>query len=316
MKHVGTGFGEKHVKMGYILGLRVSRKHRRMGIGLKLVKSIEGWAITNGAQYIWVATEEDNVAATNLFVLKCNYVKLSSLVILVQPISSHVKDSPGDVTIEKLSIDQAISLYKDRLGSKGFYPVDMDAILKEKRSLGTWVSFFNEEDWVGLRSKESSEDFTSRTPSSWAILSIWNTSEAYKLQIRRPYPFRCLHATLSQARAKVFPCLRISFCDLLHKPFGFLFLYGIHGEGERLGELMKSLWCFASNMAGSMKDCKVIITELGNCDTLVGHVPRGASMSSINDVWYLKRVNDPSEEDDQWTTTQPSGHLFVDPRDF
>uniref|UniRef100_A0A5B7BVD2 Putative Acyl-CoA N-acyltransferases superfamily protein n=1 Tax=Davidia involucrata TaxID=16924 RepID=A0A5B7BVD2_DAVIN len=117
-------------------------------------------------------------------------------------------------------IDQAISFYKDRLRGKDLYPVNIDAILKEKLSSSS-----------------------TKTRSSWAMVSILNTSEAYKLQIRRCHPFKFFHTTLSHARDIIFPCLKLSAVSdhsLQEQPFGFLFLYGLHGEGERVGELMKS----------------------------------------------------------------------------
>ncbi|XP_077219475.1 putative N-acetyltransferase HLS1 [Tasmannia lanceolata] len=317
MKCVGTGSGETRVKIGCILGLRVSSMHRHKGIGLKLVKSIEGWAIRNGAQYICLATEENNVASTNLFILKCNYVKLSSLVILVQSIESRAKTPHRDVKIEKLSVDQAISLYKDRLGGKVFFPIDIDTILREKLNLGTWVSFFKGEEWANLHCTDKNEDFNIETPSSWAILSIWKTYEAYKLQIRGTPFIGRFDAKVRHTGAQIFPCLRIpSVCDQPSRPFGFLFLYGLHGEGERMGVLMKHLWRFAYNLAGKVKDCRAIITELGACDPIRGHIPQGPSMSCINDLWCLKRVHDSSNGDDDWTKIQTLTHLFVDPREF
>ncbi|KAK9287623.1 hypothetical protein L1049_016059 [Liquidambar formosana] len=316
IKRVGTGFEGTHMKMGCILGLRVSTRHRRMGIGLKLVKSIEEWLIRNGAQYTFLATEEDNIASTNLFTLKCKYENFSPLVIFIQPVTFLAKDIYQDIKIEKLHIDQAISLYKNRLRGKDIYPTDMDVILKEKLSLGTWVSYFKGEEWIGLHSQEKNEDIITRSPTSWAIFSIWNTCEAYKLQIRRSHPFKFFHATLSHAREKIFPCLKIPIFGSLQKPFGFLFLYGLHGEGERLGELMKSIWGFASKLAENVKDCKVIMTELGVSDPLREHVPQGSSTSCINDRWYLKRVNGPIDEKDDLMAMRPAGNVFVDPRDF
>ncbi|KAK9161746.1 hypothetical protein Syun_008087 [Stephania yunnanensis] len=316
IKHVGTGIEETNIKMCCILGLRVSSKHRqvtkRQGIGLKLVESVEGWATENGSEYIFLAAEENNIASANLFV-KCNYRKLSSLIIYSQPIDSHSREkSFNDIRIEKLSIEQAISLYKDRLGSKLFFPVDIDAILNEKLSLGTWVSFFREEDWISLHSKDKSMDFTSRTPSSWVVVSIWKTCEAYKLEMRRQHSLSFLYAAL----AKVFPCLRIPVYELLCRPFGFLFLYGLYGEGERLGELMKSMWSFACNLAGSL-ECKMISTEVGACDPLKEHIPRGISMSCVNDDWFFKKANGPSNDDDNtWKMSKCDTTLFVDPRDF
>ncbi|KAF9591008.1 hypothetical protein IFM89_001218 [Coptis chinensis] len=316
IKRVGTGCEGTYVNIGCILGLRVSPKHRRKGIGLKLVKALECWAVENGAEYICLATEESNVASTNLFVHKCDYVKLSSLVILVQPIRYQAKEPSLNVRIEKLSVDQAISLYVDRVGRKAFYPGDMEVILNDKLSLGTWVSFLKEDDWIGLHNKEDNV-FTNRTPSSWAILSLWKTCDAYKLQIRRKHPFKCFRATLSHAGAKLLPCFKTTTCDLLYAPFGFLFIYGLYGEGENLGELMKSLWWFACNLTRKVKDCKVIITELGVSDPVKEYIPKGPSNSScINDLWYFKKVNGPNDENGRWTMTQPITHLFVDPRDF
>ncbi|ONI28034.1 hypothetical protein PRUPE_1G118400 [Prunus persica] len=155
MKHVGTGFGASY-EIGSILGLRVSPTHRRMGIGLKLMNSVEEWLLRKGAQYTFLATEKSNIASTNLFTFKCNYVNLSSLVIFVQPICSPIDDLlPQEIKIEKLHIDQAIFLYKNKLRGKDMYPTDIDVILKEKLSLGTWVCYFKEHGWINLNTEEN-----------------------------------------------------------------------------------------------------------------------------------------------------------------
>ncbi|KAH1147115.1 hypothetical protein GYH30_042329 [Glycine max] len=57
--------------------------------------------------------------------------------------------------------------------------------------------------------------------------------------------------------------------DSLCRPFGFLFIYGIYGEGENLGELMESMWRFTSRVGEGMRDCRVVITELGFGDILL-----------------------------------------------
>ncbi|XP_008797477.2 probable N-acetyltransferase HLS1-like [Phoenix dactylifera] len=319
MKRVGTGLETGQVWMSYILGLRVSPKHRRMGIGLKLIKSVEDWAERNGARYVFLATEENNTASTNLFVLKCDYKKLSSLAILFQPVEACSKRNPsGDVRIEKLTVEQATSLYKDRLGGEKFFPADIDAILKEELSLGTWVSYFKEEHWDGLHCKQHDSKFLSKTPSSWAILSMWKTYEVYKLQIKGAHSVRCINTTLSHIRSKILRCLRApSCCELLSGPFGFLFLYGLHGEGERMGDLMKSLWCFAFSLAKDVTDCKAIATEVSNCDPLCGHLSWGSSISRINDVWCLKKLGDGAGNDSiNWTAASQLSRVFVDPRDF
>ncbi|XWS38938.1 hypothetical protein CRYUN_Cryun18bG0006600 [Craigia yunnanensis] len=317
IKHVGTKFGGTHVKLGCILGLRVSPRHRRIGIGLKLVRAMEEWLINNGAHYTFLATEKNNIASTNLFTAKCNYSNLSSLDILVQPISFVMEGLSQDIKVEKLNIDQAISLYDNKLRGKDIYLTDIDAILKEKLSLGTWVSYFKQDEWIGLHSKEkNNEDIISTSPGSWAMFSIWNSCEAYKIHIKKSHPLKFFHETLSHARDKIFPCLKIPICDSLEKPFGFLFLYGLHGEGERLGELMKSAWSFASRLAENVKDCKVIITELGVSDPLMEHVPQESSISRIDDLWYLKKVNGSISDEDDLGMMGELGNVVVDPRDF
>lgn len=287
-----------------------------MGIGLKLVKAVEEWLMGNGAHYTFLATEKNNVASTNLFTSKCNYMNFSSLVIFIQPASLPVKGLSQDIKIEKLQIDQAISLYNNKFRGKDIYPTDIDAILKEKLSIGTWVSYFKEEEWIILHSNEKNEEIISKTPSSWAIFSIWNSCEAYKLHIRKSHPFKFFHATLSHARDKIFPCLKLPVCPSLQNPFGFLFLYGLYGEGERLQELMKSIWSFASRLAENVKDCKVIITELGVSDPLIEHLPQESSMSYIDDLWYLKKVNGLTNDKDEQVVMGQVGNVFVDPRDF
>lgn len=69
-------------------------------------------------------------------------------------------------------------------------------------------------------------------------------------------------------------------------------------------------------MAENVKDCSVMMTELGGSDPLRAHVPQGSSMSCINDLWYLKRLNAPVSDEDELTAMRPVGNVFVDPRDF
>ncbi|KAK7264711.1 hypothetical protein RJT34_32321 [Clitoria ternatea] len=304
---------ESLLKIGCILGLRVSPTHRRKGVGLKLVTSVEEWMLRNGAEYAFLATEKNNDASRNLFTNKCNYVNLSSLVIFVHPTSFPTKHISKDIKIEKVNIDLAISLYRRTLMAKELYPLDMDLILKEKLSLGTWVSYYKEEGWLSLQNEENIIANNEIT-SSWIIFSIWNTCEAYKLQLKKSQPLKFLHTTLSHAREKIFPCLRMSLC----RPFGFLFLYGLHGEGDNLGELMESIWSFTSRLGESLKDCRVIVTELGFGDPLVNHVPQTDSMSCIDDVWYTKRLisSHSEEKDDELMMMRQIGNVFVDPRDF
>ncbi|XP_012454885.1 probable N-acetyltransferase HLS1-like [Gossypium raimondii] len=322
IKHVGTKYGRTNVKLGCILGLRVSPTHRRMGIGLKLVRAMEEWLMNNGAHYTFLATEKNNVASKNLFTAKCNYKNLSSLTIFVQPISFAMElGISQDIKVEKLNIRQAISLYDNKLKGKDLYFTDIDAILKEKLSLGTWVFYFKQDEWIGLHSEDEDEDIISTVPPSWAMFSIWNSCEAYKIDIKKPhYPLKLFHEILSHARDKILPCLKniIPICDYsIEKPFGFLFLYGIHGEGENVGELMKCAWSLASRLGEDIKDCKMIITELGVSDPMIKHVPHASSKSRIDDLWYFKKVNGSSINDENELAMMGElENVVVDPRDF
>ncbi|KAG5011721.1 hypothetical protein AAZX31_09G035300 [Glycine max] len=320
IKNMGTLSGS-FLKMGCILGLRVSPTYRRKGVALRLVTAAEEWMVRNGAEYAFLATEKNNGASKNLFTIKCNYVNLSSLVIFVQPTSSLTKQISTDIKIEKVDIDLAISLYRRTMRTKDLYPLDMDVILKEKLSLGTWVCYYKEEGWLNLRSKVNNEDLinNNETSRSWVIFSIWNTCEAYKLQVRKSQLLRFLLTTLNHAREKVFPCLKmwVSSSDSLCRPFGFLFIYGIYGEGVNLGELMESMWRFTSRVGEAMRDCRVVITELGFGDPLANHVPQTDSMSCIDDLWYTKRLSSHGDENvDELMMNGQVRNVFVDPRDF
>ncbi|XP_022979568.1 probable N-acetyltransferase HLS1 [Cucurbita maxima] len=329
IKSVGTGgaaAGEANTtRIGCILGLRVSPAHRRLGIGLKLVHSVEEWVIRNGAPYAFLAIEKKNKASKNLFTRKCNYVKFSSLVIFRKPIVFPTKDiTNGEIKTEKLNIEQAISFYTNCLTAKGVYPMDFDVILKEKLSIGTWVSYFNQEDWTHLICSEKDSEIYQRMPSSWVVFSIWNTCKAYKFQIRESKKDELLLPLrfLKSARKKFISCFKMPDSVSFGKSFGFFFLYGIFGEGERVGELVESIWLFASRLAEEENDCKAIVTELSVSDPIINHVPQNnKSMSRINDNWYLKRLSVQSSDDkrDEMLLSkdmEAAANVIVDPRDF
>lgn len=283
--------------------------NRRKGVGLKLVQSMEEWMNENGASYTFAATEENNAASTNLFTLRCNYIKLSSLFIFVQRLNPPVNDLPGGINFEKMPTDQAISFYQTHLRLKDMYPTDIDMILKEKLSLGTWLCYFKEDN-VKINHCNSRI-----IGGSWVVFSIWNTCEAYKLQVKRSnyHSSRANHAIRDQENPKKMAC------DPIEKPFGFLFLFGLLGEGDRLGELVKSLWSFALKMAENVKDCKAIMTELGFSDPLLQHVPKVVSSACIDDLWYIKKIDkfsSQADDSDDLVVKGEVGNVFVDPRDF
>ncbi|KHN23236.1 hypothetical protein glysoja_038453 [Glycine soja] len=110
-----------YTKLAYILGLRVSPHHRRMGIGMKLVKKMEEWFRDNGAEYAYMATEKDNVASVKLFTDKCGYSKFRTPCILANPVFSHPARISHKVTIIELSPSDAEILYRSKFSTTEFF---------------------------------------------------------------------------------------------------------------------------------------------------------------------------------------------------
>ncbi|CAL1397415.1 unnamed protein product [Linum trigynum] len=322
IKSMKTGLEAANVRMGCILGLRVSPIHRRMGIGTKLVKSAEEWLIGKGAEDILIATLKNNLASTNLFASKFGYADFASLVIFVhhkEQIPRLLLDPFPEIKVEKLQIEQAISLYKNKLRSGNqkhvIYPVDFDAILKANLSLGTWISYFNGRGGTD----------TTRLRST-IVFSVWNSCEPNNTISHNRRVNKRFQLTLSRARDRFLPCLRFPISDSPQPPpppGGFLFLYGIYGEGERQQELTRSVWGFVMKLGENMRGCKAIITELAVSDPLLEFVPKESCSSCVDDVWYLKKVAEGSaaggggeEDQNESLSGERIGNVFVDPRDF
>ncbi|KAF7837719.1 putative N-acetyltransferase HLS1-like [Senna tora] len=298
------------LKMGSILGLRVSPTYRRKGVGLKLVRCVEEWMLKNGAEYSMVATEKNNNASTNLFTLKSNYLSLSSLLIFMHPIPTTTSSFPHTtkhIKIHKLNTPQAISFYTTTSKRTHFHLSDMDLILKDNLTLGTWLCYYKHHH---------------NNSNNWIVFSLWNNTKS-----RHHHHHRGRREI--KKKMSMFPtCLRARVGDhhALSRPIGFVFMYGLHGEGdsESLGELMESAWRFTTRVGGRLKDCKVVVTELGFDDPLAKIVPQTPSMSCIHDLWYVKRVNyndnvDEIKDDDEvimMMKGQAVRNVFVDPRDF
>ncbi|XP_031496836.1 probable N-acetyltransferase HLS1 [Nymphaea colorata] len=297
-------------KVGYVLGLRVSPQHRRKGIAHQLVISLEKWFVSNGAEYVYMATEKDNLASVKLFTEKCHYSKFRTPSILVNPVSYHTKRIPSSFRIVKLSTDQAEFLYRKQMGSTEFFPADINRVLANPLSLGTWVAFPRGETW----------DNMGKPPQSWAVLSVWNSSELFKLRVEGASMACALYARSCGAIDRAFPCFRLPAFPDLFSPFGFYFLYGLHGQGPKSGSLIRALCKFVHNMAArKSEDCRVIVTEVGGQDELRHHIPHWKKLSCSEDLWCIKRLGGESsccaKEGKDWTKSPPPRSLFVDPRE-
>ncbi|KAF4387537.1 hypothetical protein F8388_011685 [Cannabis sativa] len=304
--------GAGGAKVGYILGLRVSPHHRRKGIGSSLVREVEEWFVSNEVDYSYMATEKDNKASVKLFVEKFGYNKFRTPAILVNPVQNRASHISSNVEISKVKVEEAECLYRKFMSSAEFFPKDINDILSNKLSLGTWVAYPKGES-LG-------------SSSSWAMVSVWNTGGLFKLWLGKA-PLSCLiYTKSSRLISRLFPssCFNNKFIIKLvppcipnfFNPFGFYFMYGVHSEGPLSGKLVRSLCQFVHNMAIASKDCKAIVTEVGGHEfELRHHIPHWKLLSCPEDLWCIKALKIKDHEEEGFTKTPPSKPLFVDPRE-
>ncbi|XP_019195494.1 PREDICTED: probable N-acetyltransferase HLS1 [Ipomoea nil] len=303
-----------YAKVAYILGLRVSPFHRRMGIGLKLVMKMEEWFRENGAEYSYMATENDNQASINLFTHKCGYSNFRRPSILVQPVFAHRVGVSSRVTIIKLSPGDAEVLYRRRFSTTEFFPRDIDSILRNNLSLGTFLAVpkgrYTAETWPGA------EEFLADPPESWAVLSVWNSMELFKLEVRGASMKLRGFAKTTRVLDRAFPWLHLPSVPEVFRPFGLHFLYGLGGEGPLSVKFITALCGFAHNLAKD-RGCGVVATEVSAADPLSLGIPHWKRLSCADDLWCIKRLGEYYSDGSvgDWTKSQAGLSIFVDPRE-
>ncbi|MED6131672.1 hypothetical protein PIB30_011824 [Stylosanthes scabra] len=323
--------------VGYVLGLRVSPNHRRRGIGSRLVMRLEEWFNSNDVDYAYMATEKDNIASKRIFMEKFTYTKFRTPSILVNPVNHHHHNLQisSNIQISRLKIEQAEFLYRRFMSSYEFFPNDIDNILRNKLSLGTFVANFkgdNNNFWgdddFGSSNNNNNNNNNGQVvvPKSWAMLSVWNSGEIFKMRLGKA-PFICLLYTKSWCLIdKIFPCLKLPTLPDFFNPFGFYFMYGLYHEGPFSGKLVRALCQFVHNMASKSKDencIKIIVTEVGdNNNELNNHIPHWKLLSCPEDLWCIKALKNHHQGTttttntfNELTKTPPTRALFVDPRE-
>ncbi|XP_009780724.1 putative N-acetyltransferase HLS1 isoform X3 [Nicotiana tabacum] len=301
-------------KLAYILGLRVSPSHRRMGIGLKLVCEMEEWFRVNGAEYSYIATENDNQASIKLFTHKCGYSKFRTPSILVQPVFAHRARVSSRVTIIKLSPTDAETLYRRRFSTTEFFPRDIDSILYNKLNLGTFLAVpkghYSAQTWPGV------DEFLASQPQSWAVLSVWNCKDVFNLEVRGASRMTQILAKTTRLVDRAFPWLKVPSVPEVFRPFGLHFLYGLGGEGPLAEKLTKSLCDFAHNLAKESR-CSVVATEVASREPLRLAIPHWKKLSCAEDLWCMKRLGEDYSDGSlgDWTKSLPGLSIFVDPRE-
>ncbi|KAB2004724.1 hypothetical protein ES319_D11G219700v1 [Gossypium barbadense] len=305
-----------YTKLAYILGLRVSPSHRRMGIGLKLVRGMEDWFVLNGAEYSYLATENDNKPSVKLFTDKCGYSKFRTPSILVNPVFAHQLPVSNRVTLIKLPPSDAELLYRRRFSTTEFFPRDIDSVLNNRLNIGTFLAVprggcYTQKSWPG------SDKFLSDPPESWAVFSVWNSKDVFRLEVRGASRMTKALAKTTRIVDKLLPFFRLPSIPEVFRPFGLHFLYGLGGEGPRAAKFVNALCAHAHNLA-KQGGCSVVATEVANLEPLKIGVPHWKSLSCDQDLWCIKRLGEDYSDGSvgDWTKSPPGLSIFVDPREF
>ncbi|KAI5058382.1 hypothetical protein GOP47_0026552 [Adiantum capillus-veneris] len=246
-----------YVTAMYISGLRICCLYRRMGVAQRLVMEIEAWGRKHGAQYAYLATENDNKASVSLFTHKLGYIKFRSPSILVQPVYGkpkmvHITSGFGTwqtlnnrIQTLKLSPNDAERLYRLILGNTELFPKDIDSVLKNPLNVGTWVACYTKDirECEISDEEETMEDMEERGGErsavlkrmeegriAWAMLSLWRYEKLIKFEVRGASALMRRWAALTRLASKlmpwmVLPCLP----NVFDKAFGVQLMYGLHG---------------------------------------------------------------------------------------
>uniref|UniRef100_A0A453T4R9 N-acetyltransferase domain-containing protein n=2 Tax=Aegilops tauschii subsp. strangulata TaxID=200361 RepID=A0A453T4R9_AEGTS len=165
-----------YVKVAFILGLRVSPSHRRLGIATALVKAAEEWSRKRGAAHATMATTESNKASLALFTGRFGYKQFRRPVLLGRPVHARWLPVTSRHRVLQLPPTLAAAAYARLLPPQDteFLPADLPALLAHKLTLGTFVAI------------ESSDGHTAAAgaPSpSFAVLSVWDQTRSLRLRV-------------------------------------------------------------------------------------------------------------------------------------
>nr|XP_029117533.1 probable N-acetyltransferase HLS1 [Elaeis guineensis] len=299
-----------YVKVAYILGLRVSPSHRRLGIGTKLVEKVEAWCLARGAEYAYMATDGSNVASLKLF-SGLSYVRFRSPAVLVHPVHAHHLPPSSSATLLRLSPTLAAALYSHHLppSSTEFLPSDLPSLLSHPLTLGSFLA-------VPSSVSPPLYSLTKALPESFAMLSLWDCTRVFHLRVAgAPAAARSALALLRFLDERA-PWMRLPSVRDLFRPFGVYFMYGLRMAGPEGPRLLRALCHLAHNLAVADEACAAVVAEVGRHDPVRAAVPHWRRFSWDEDVWCMKRLKADTKDDD-WIASPPSTDvIFVDPREF
>lgn len=276
---------------------------------------MEEWFRENGAEYSYIATENENQASVKLFTGKCGYSKFRTPSILVNPVFAHRVRLPNQVRIFKLPPSDSETLYRRRFSTTEFFPRDIDTVLNNNLNLGTFVAVPSES--YPTKSWPGSDSFLAEPPESWAVLSVWNSKDVFTLEVRGASRVKRGLAKTTRLVDRAFPWLQLPSVPELFRPFGLHFMYGLGGEGPRAVKLVKALCGYAHNLAKE-RGCGVVVTEVSSHEPLRLGIPHWKRLSCTEDLWCMKRLGEDYSDGSvgDWTKSPPGLSIFVDPREF
>ncbi|CAL9074771.1 unnamed protein product [Musa textilis] len=303
-----------YTKVGYLLGLRVSPSHRRKGIGLRLVRQMEGWFREKGAEYAYMATGKDNEASMRLFTERCDYTKFRAPTILVHPVFAHHLPVPRSVTVLRLGHADAEAIYRRCFATTEFFPRDIDAVLRNPLTVATFLAV--PAGCSAARQWPGAEAFLAAPPGSWAVVSAWDCGGVLRMEVRGASRLRRWAAAATRAADRAMPWLRIPAVPDLFRPFVAWFLYGVGAEGPGAAEMAAAAWREAHNVARG--SATVLAAEVAAGDSVLRGIPRWRWLSCAEDVWCVKRLGEEYSDGGvgDWTKSGPGSSIFVDPREL
>lgn len=201
-----------------------------------------------------------------------------------------------------------------RLSTTEFFPRDIDSILTNKLNLGTFLAVpwgsYRPETWPG------SSEFLANPPDSWAVLSIWNSNDVFRFQVRGASRLCRSLCKTTRLLDRALPFLKLPSIPNFFRPFGVHFLYGIGGEGPRAAAMVRALCGHAHNLARS-HGCGAVATEVAGAEPLRAGIPHWPQLSCAEDVWCIKRLEEDYSDGavGDWTKSPAGLSVFVDPRE-
>ncbi|KAL6648613.1 hypothetical protein ACP70R_012837 [Stipagrostis hirtigluma subsp. patula] len=297
--------------VGYILGLRVAPSHRRMGIAMQLVRRLEQWFESMGAEYAYMATDKSNEASLRLFTGRCGYSKFRTPSLLVHPVHSHRLRPPRRATVVRLAARDAERLYRRRFAHVEFFPADIGDVLANPLSRGTFLAVVGDGgyEWRGV------ESFLASPPASWAVASAWDCGGVFRLEVRGASRLRRGAAAASRALDRAAKWMRVPSVPDFFRPFAGWFVYGLGGDGDDAALAAEAL--FASIVDMARGSAAAVAVEVAACDPLRRRIPHWRRLSCTEDLWCMKRLGGGGGHADgwDWARSAPGSSIFVDPRE-